>query len=495
MKEMGRMKETEGGRDDSQGVKVSPEEEQALKNAEAALKNMEKTMQGMLAEEQEKLMERLDLHTDADGGGLGEMTESDGEAAMQKAKDEMSERGHYVERLDAAGLVVDESALVEKGEIAVERAEGDQEMDDEAFMAEFSGGDPAKEFFEDVGALSQSTAELAEEESEIENDRESGTDRRAERLARKAAEYFEKNLAVDQNEAYQNGSITRAEAFEQAERARKRERERERAEAKASPTSGSESGAKEREKATSDGERAEGLEAFDDYAAEEPLADPDNMLAFTKRRRDREARLELDLEEKSSFRMIGDHLYTQGLRIPLHLEKWVTDEEKFITAGPRAAVQEERFRRHQLKMERRKERAKLHKKRYIYDGDSIFTRRQLQMSQFVKEQLNETIAGEAYLSKLKELNIHAEEVEMTRDLMSAKVFWTTFSRDPQQAYDEIQSYLPHIRRLFAKRTSHLKFSPALKFVRKEMKDSGVREAFERRLDAMEDELEQAERMG
>lgn len=88
------------------------------------------------------------------------------------------------------------------------------------------------------------------------------------------------------------------------------------------------------------------------------------------------------------------------------------------------------------------------------------------------------------------MNIHADEVEMTRDLMHAKVFWTTFGSEPQSAYEEIQRLHPHIRRLFAKRTSHLKFSPSLKFIRKELKDNGAREEFERKLDAMEAELEQ-----
>ena len=67
------------------------------------------------------------------------------------------------------------------------------------------------------------------------------------------------------------------------------------------------------------------------------------------------------------------------------------------------------------------------------------------------------------------LGITIDKVELNRDLNVATVFWQS-DADFEKAHNAIETVRPHIKRLFAKKTSHLKYSPDLRFIKKETYD-------------------------
>jgi ribosome-binding factor A len=171
---------------------------------------------------------------------------------------------------------------------------------------------------------------------------------------------------------------------------------------------------------------------------------------------------------KADIEVLDGTLHVNGVAIPHHLHRQILAEIDGTVEDTRA------HRKEKIKITRAEDRLRriLHDQKkkkihYRYDGGSEFTRRQLAVAELVSRCLSSTL-DLPYFRNLHQLGISIEEVQLNRDLSVATIFWQSIDATFDQAFAELEKIKPHIRRLFAQKTSFLKFSPALNFVKREV---------------------------
>lgn len=140
---------------------------------------------------------------------------------------------------------------------------------------------------------------------------------------------------------------------------------------------------------------------------------------------------------------------------------------------------EKQLLREQLRLKRQQRRKNSQSSRYIYDGDSQYTRRQLQMSEYIRKYLQITLN----LPQCRELDAHSFNIDgiiVNRELSHATVFWTC-GDDFSNALATLVRLKPLIRKHFASLTSHLKISPNFSFVKREIAENLLNDPLEEEL--------------
>ena len=169
-------------------------------------------------------------------------------------------------------------------------------------------------------------------------------------------------------------------------------------------------------------------------------------------------------EQKDYIEIIDNTLMVRGVAVPDVNQKFLDNIYGRMPLRERRRM-ERRMANEELRL-KRKQRKHSQSKRYIYDGDSQFTRRQLQIGELISKYLSITLN----LSQFRELDgfgVIIEDVAVNRELSSATIFWQSSHYDIQEVYDALKKLQPQIRKEFAKMTSSLKISPNLVFIKKD----------------------------
>merc|ERR1712137_875608 len=170
-------------------------------------------------------------------------------------------------------------------------------------------------------------------------------------------------------------------------------------------------------------------------------------------------------EKKARVEVIDGTLLVDGVSVPHITNPFIDELYGRMPLRERRRL-EKRLANEEMRL-KRIQRRNSQSKRYIYDGDSQFTRRQVRVAEQVALYLQRTLEMPQFRA-LDTFGILIEHVTINRDLSSAVVFWTTASADVDGALQLLNDLKPQIRKYFAKQTSLLKISPTIEFIKAEV---------------------------